>query len=98
MKILALLRPAAGKPLSNFASLALPEEQMLWPKYKAGVVREMYFQEQPMIIGLVVEASDHAAARTALADLPMVEAGLFDIECITLGPWLPLERLFAHDR
>jgi hypothetical protein len=95
MKILALLTPAAGTMLADFAPHVLAEEQALWPMYVGGSVREMYFQPEPLAVSLVFEATTCADVETSLKLLPMVSAGLFDVKTVVLGPWLPMQALFA---
>ncbi len=98
MKILALLTPRAGKGPADFQPHMVVEEQAVWAAYKAGVIREMYFQPEPIAVSLVFEAASHAAVEAELAKFPMVKAGLLARYLVTLGPWLPLEALFdqAH--
>jgi hypothetical protein len=94
MKIMALLTPAAGKTPADFASYVLAEELALWPMYARGLVREMYFQAEPLVVSLVFEAAAPSDVETALRSLPMVEARLFDTKVVVLGPWLPMQALF----
>jgi len=96
MKMLATLTPKAGVAPDQFAPLSEPEERRVWELYTAGAVREMYFQPRPIRVGLVLEVSDHADARQLIESLPMVKAGLFDIDVWHLGPWRPIEVLFAN--
>jgi hypothetical protein len=96
MKILALLTPAPGRTLDEFRPHVVAEEAALWPMYRAGLVREMHFQPEPLTVALTLEAADRAEVEAALARLPMVAAGLFDIRLVALGPWLPLEALFRE--
>lgn len=98
MKILALLTPAAGKTPADFGPLVVDEEKAVWAAYRAGTIRELYFQPEPLTVSLVFEAADHAAAKEALRAFPMVAAGLLDIRLVTLGPWTMFEALFdkAH--
>ena len=94
MKILALLTPAAGKTPADFGPLLVAEEKAAWAAYRAGTIREVYFQPEPLTVSLVFEAADHAAVEAALRALPMVAAGLLDTRLVTLGPWAALEALF----
>ena len=94
MKILALLTPAAGKTPADFGPLVVAEEKAAWAAYRAGTIREVYFQPEPLTVSLVFEASDHAEVEAALKAFPMVGAGLLDIRVVTLGPWTMLETLF----
>jgi predicted ester cyclase len=94
MKLLALLTPRAGTTPAQFAPLVVEEERALWPLYTAGVVREMYFQRDPLTVTFIMEAASPDEAQSRLAALPMVARGLLEVRCITLGPWVQLEALF----
>jgi len=98
MKILALLTPAAGKTPADFGPLVVAEEKAAWAAYRAGTIRDLYVQPEPLTVSLVFEAADHAAVEAALKAFPMVAAGLLDTRLVTLGPWTMLEALFdkAH--
>lgn len=98
MKILALLTPAAAKGPADFQPHVVAEETAVWAAYKAGAIRELYFQPEPTAVSLVFKAASHAAVEAELAKFPMVQAGLLERRLVTLGPWLPLEALFdpAH--
>lgn len=98
MKILALLTPVAGKTGADFQPLMVAEEKAVWALYRAGTLREMYFQPDPVIVSLVFEAGNPTEVDAALQSFPMVQAGLLEIQIVTLGPWMPLEALFeaAH--
>jgi muconolactone delta-isomerase len=94
MKILVLLTPAAGKLPADFAAHVVAEEVALWPLYKQGLVREMYFQPEPITVSLVFEAPSLKEVEAALKGLPMVRENLFDVRLVKLGPWANLEVLF----
>ena len=79
MKILALLTPASGRTLDEFRPHVVVEEAALWPMYRAGLVREMHFQPEPLTVALTFEAAGKPEVEAALARLPMVTAGLFNI-------------------
>ncbi len=98
MKILALLTPAAGKTPADFGPLVVAEERAAWAAYRAGTIRELHFQPEPLTVSLVFEAASQGEVETALKAFPMVKAGLLDIRLVTLGPWTMLETLFdkAH--
>ncbi len=98
MKILTLLTPASGKGPADFQPHVVAEEKAVWAAYKAGTIRELYFQPEPIAVSLVFEAASHAEVEAELAKFPMIQAGLLDRRLVTLGPWLPIEALFdpAH--
>ncbi len=97
MKILALLTPATGRTLDEFRPHVIAEEVALWPMYRAGLVREMHFQPEPLTVALTFKAGGKPEVEAAVALLPMVAAGLFDIRLIALGPWLPVDALFREN-
>lgn len=97
MKILAILTPSAAANLTSMGALRVKEERVLWPLYTSGVVREMYFDDDPIRITFVMEAASLAEAHRHLSTLPLVEAGLLQIDSYPLKPWLPLENLFAPE-
>jgi hypothetical protein len=94
MKILALLTPDADKRTTESAAHVVDEEVALWPLYKQGLVREMYFQPEPIAVRLVFEAPSLKEVEAALEGLPLVRANLFDVRLVQLGPWANLEVLF----
>ncbi len=98
MKILAILTPVATATPGDFAPHMVAEERLVWAAYREGVLREMYFQPDPLTVCLVFEMASAAEVQARLATFPMVESGLLDIRTVVLGPWLPLEALFdpAH--
>ena len=98
MKILALLTPAEGASPGDFGPYFVAEEKAVWALYKAGTLRELYFQPEPVAVSLVFEGATKAEVRAAIDGFPMVKAGLLDIQLVALGPWVPLEALFepAH--
>ena len=94
MKYLALLTPVAGRSMGDFQPHILAEEKVVWAMYAAGVIRELYFQPEPLRVSLVFEATGNAQVEAHLATLPMIKAGLLAADVIALGPWLMFEELF----
>ena len=95
MKILALSRRLPGTTTEQLQPHQLTEARQVWQLHKAGVFREMYFRQDRPGAVVVLECASVEEARRALGTLPMVEAGLLDFDVIPLGPFLPLENLFA---
>lgn len=95
MRFIAVLTPKAGAKETDFARLSLLEERHVWKMYASGILRHMYFQENPVRVVLDFEADDRDDVQSELKALPMVGAGLFSIEIIQLGPWLPISVLFG---
>jgi hypothetical protein len=95
MRFIVVLAPKAGANEADFARHSLSEERHVWKMYVNGILRHMYFQEDPVRVVLDFEADDRGDVQSELKALPMVEAGLFSIEIIQLGPWLPISVLFG---
>ena len=94
MKILALLTPATGKTPTDFGPHVVAEEKAVWAAYRAGTIRELYFQPEPLTVSIVFEAASQDEVHSVLQAFPMVESGLLDIRMVTLGPWTMFEALF----
>lgn len=97
MQILAVLSAKSSASASDFEPLLVAEERVVWKHYTAGTIRSMNFQPDPLRVLLHFEAQDKATVQGLLDTFPMVEAGLFDIDLIVSGPWLPLAALFSKD-
>ena len=95
MRYLILLNPKPHATEAEFRQHSLEEEKRVWALYSSGVIREMYFQPGPVRVALVLEADSEATVRSHVDSFPMVQAGLFDIDMMQLGPWLPLAILFG---
>jgi hypothetical protein len=95
MRILALLRTAPGRTMTEMRPLIVAEEIVVWDAYRRGVLREMALQNDPLCVALFFEAPDKTTVSEELSHLPMMKAGLLDAELIELGPWWPLEALFG---
>lgn len=84
----ALTREAA-------AELGRAEARRAWELHQAGIVREISFRTDAHRSVMVLEATDEAAAREALATLPFVQAGVLTFEVIGLRPYDGWARLFT---
>jgi hypothetical protein len=94
MRILAVLKPLAGKAPSDFAPLVIDEEVALWALYRNGVVREMHFDDATLTASLLFEAATKSDVEAALRSLPMIQADLFTIDLIEQKAWTPIEAVF----
>ncbi len=96
MKILALEKEVAGVVKSQFKEEILrAEAAKAWELYQAGVLREMYFTADTNEAVLVLECGGADEARSQLAGLPLVKAGLIDFRIMPLVPYPGFARLFA---
>ena len=98
MRIIALEHELPTAASEAFASLARTEAARAWELYQAGVIRELYFRADRHEAVLILECADVAAAETALAGLPFVDAGLITFELIPLVPYPGFARLFSEPR
>ncbi len=95
MKILALDRILEGATEARIKQLLRDEMLHAWPLYLKGVIREWYFRQDRPGVVLVLEADSLDAANTLLAELPLVKERLVAFDMIPLGPFLPLQTLWA---
>jgi muconolactone delta-isomerase len=97
MKILALEKEVPGVTEEQFTEEILRAEAgKAWELYQAGVLREFYFSADKYEAVLVLESSSAEEARSHLAGLPLVIAGLIDFEIIPLVPYPGFARLFGR--
>lgn len=94
MKILALEVESPGAAAEDFAPHLESEARALWSLQQSGLVREAHFRADQKTAVLVLEAEGIEEARRALAELPLVRAGLIDFELLPLVPYPGYERLF----
>ncbi len=95
MKILCLDRPLPGATLEKYQPHLLDEVRHTWQAYKNGVVRDIYFRQDRPGVAIFLECASTDEALKALADLPLVKAGLLEFDAIPLGPFVNWELLFA---
>ena len=97
MKILALEKAVSGVDPHAFQPHLKQEARRVWALYQAGVVREMYFRADCHDAVLVLECSDLAEAKRALAELPLVANGLITFDFIPLVAYPGFARLFKDE-
>lgn len=95
MKLLCLDVPQPGASPEKYQPYLLDEVRHAWLLYKNGIVRDFYFRQDRPGVALIVECESIDAARQALCEFPLAEAGLIDWEIIPLGPFISWEMLFA---
>jgi hypothetical protein len=95
MKILALDRPLPDATMEKYGPHLHDEVRHTWAAYKQGVVRDIYFRQDRPGVAIFLECASVDEAKTVLADLPLVKAGLIDFEVIPLGAFVNWELLFA---
>ena len=95
MKILCLDRPLPGATLEKYQPYLLDEVSHAWQSYKNGIIREIYCRKDRPGVAIMAECESAEEAKRAFDDLPLVKAGLIEIEAIPLGPFANWEMLFA---
>jgi muconolactone delta-isomerase len=95
MKILALEKEVPGVREDQFSEEILQAEAAkAWDLYQSGVLREFYFTADTHAAVLLLECDSADSARSHLARLPLVQAGLIDFDVKALAPYPGFARLF----
>ena len=95
LRILALEVEKPETSADEFQPLLAEEAREVWQLYQDEVIREMYFRADRTLAVLMLECKDIEEAKTRLAELPLVNAGLIDFDLVPLVPYPGLSRLFA---
>jgi hypothetical protein len=96
MKILAILTVKSEAKLESVRAELANEIRGSWALYSSGVLREAYATEVPTRVVFVIEADNAAAAERHLVPLPLVAAGMFQMEFVELRPFVNWSTLFAR--
>lgn len=94
--VIATLRDAAA--IDRIAQHIWSQAATVWSAYKSNHLREMYYWangNQPGGAVLVYETDTVDTARALAQSLPVVQAGLVDLDLYALDPYVNLEVLFA---
>jgi len=95
MKILVLAQRHPDISLEQMRPHFKAEVEAVWRLYTQGVIREFYTRADnggPAI--LAVESESVESAQKALAELPLVEMKMLDLDLIPLAPFRNLDHLF----
>ncbi len=99
MKILALEKEVTGITDDQFTPEILKvEAKRAWELHQAGIIRELYFRQDRQEAVLILECKDVKEARSVLAKLPLVKAGLIAFDVIPLKVYPGFTRLFANKK
>lgn len=96
MKVLAMLTLVPEAKLETVRVALADELRGSWALYSSGVLREFYATEDSRRVVFVIEAENAAAAKRLLAPLPLVAAGMFQVEFVELRPFVNWSMLFMH--
>lgn len=96
MQHIAILKLTSTASEADQARLRLAEVTKVWELLVADSLRAIHFFSGPGRGAVLhIEASDRAQAESLVNQLPMVEAGLLEVELLTLAPFIGLQALFA---
>jgi muconolactone delta-isomerase len=97
MKLLALEKEVPGVTDEQLTEEILEAEaRKAWELYQSGVLRELYFSADKHEAVLALECDSADEARRALAELPLMRAGLIDFRVISLVAYLGFARMFRR--
>jgi hypothetical protein len=97
MKILAIEKEVSGVSKEDFEPMLKAEASTVWELHQAGVFRELYFHRDKHVAILMLECAALEEARTVLATLPLVKAGLITFDLMPLVPYSGFSRLFEKE-
>lgn len=98
MKILVLAQRHEGVSLEQMRPHFKAEVEAVWQLYTQGIVREFYTRADhggPAI--LTVESDTVESAQKVLAELPLVQLNMIDLDLIPLAPFNGLTHLFQPE-
>ena len=95
MKILATLTLKAEAPPEAVRPRLVDELRGSWALYSKDVLREMYATDRPTRVVFILEAESGPSAAALLAELPLVAAGMFQVDVIELHPFVNWSLLFS---
>ena len=98
MKLLALEKERPGVSGDDYGPHLQAEARAVWELLQAGILREIHFRHDRPQAVIILEADSPQQAQAALAQLPLVKAGLIEFEVIGLRPYPGFARLFGESR
>lgn len=94
MQFLIVMKLKPGITRANVAPIARVETQKAWDLVAAGVMRTIHYIAGGGAV-MMFETADRAEAERHVAALPIVEAGLVDVDVLELEPYTGFAALFA---
>ena len=85
---------AEGASLERIRAELTSELKASWALLSSDVLREAYATASPTRVVFVLETPDRASAEASLHTLPLVAAGLFEVDLIELRPFVNWSALF----
>ena len=96
MQILAIGKLKEGVTPDKFGPHAADEIKHTLEAYLDGNIRNMWMQVNRPSMVFLLESKDEDEARRVMDELPVVVAGLFEVDLIPLQPLLPLGTLIGR--
>jgi hypothetical protein len=96
MKFIALLPAAAGVAPANFAPYEEAESRRVWELYSEGKLQEIYLRTDRIGAVITLHCDTHQEALEAMESLPLVQAGLLQVELIALVAWPEMTRMLQE--
>jgi hypothetical protein len=96
MKVLAILTLKPEASLETVRAELANEIRGSWGLFASGVLRETYATDVPSRVVFIIEADDLAAAERHLAPLPLIAAGMFQVQFMELRAFVNWSMLFAR--
>ncbi|ARV60765.1 hypothetical protein BZZ01_20985 [Nostocales cyanobacterium HT-58-2] len=96
MQVLVIARVVAGIAREKVFPLVKPEAAKVWEYVASDLVRTVHYIADHSGAVLLFEAPSVEAVNEAVAQLPMVQAGVLQYEILPLAPYTGLKELFAN--
>ncbi len=97
MQILAISKLKEGVTLDSIGQHGADEVKHTLEAYLDGKIRNFWFQVNRPGIVFILECANEDEARKHMNELPLVVAGLMDVELIPLQPLKPLGTLIGRE-
>jgi len=96
MEILAISKLKEGVTPDKISEHGADEVKHTLEAYLDGKIRNFWFQVNSPGVVFILECKDEDEARQVVDELPLVVAGLMDVELIPLQPLTPLGTLIGR--
>jgi muconolactone delta-isomerase len=95
MQYLVIMRVKPGTSQEQLGPLMKPEAAKAWDMMASGALRSIHFIKGPVGAVLLFEVSDEKEVEVRVSQLPLVEAGLVNVEVLPLTPFTGFAALFS---
>ena len=96
MQILAISKLKEGVTPDSLGAVGAEEVKHTVETYLDGRIRSFWFQVNRPGVVFILETKDEDEARQVMNELPLVVAGLMEVDLIPLQPLLPLGTLIGR--